>query len=234
MPLGGALLPFRMIIFPENKVARVCGLIDSKRPDFLNSLRENLLAVFGREEVEVVAVESDGLVVGKLLEGDWPVGSPHETFRAEGVIEALHLGVRVAVREGLAGKRPDVGDFDEDPRVAGENEQHLELVGTIERTVGHVIDDDDETRISFDQGHEIGQPGNGCEDGHWNLEFGASAPERAHEWAANPVTFGGGCRAEAGAVEALLGELREVIRSGGVFGVDATYAVKFSGVPLQD
>ena len=50
---------------------------------FLNGLRENLLAVFGGEEVEVVAVECDGLVVGKLLEGDGPVGPPHETFRAE-------------------------------------------------------------------------------------------------------------------------------------------------------
>ena len=125
-----------------------------------------------------------------------------------------------------------MGDFDEDPWVAGENEQHLKLVRTVERAVGHVIDHDVEARISFNQRHEIGQSRDGSEKGHRNFEFGASTPEWPHQGAANPVTFGSGCRAEADAVEALLGELREVIGSGGVFGVDATNAVKFSGVVL--
>lgn len=218
----------------KGEIARVCELTDPKRPDFLNGLGENLFAVFGGEEVEVVAVECDGLIVGKLFEGDWPVGSPHETLRAEGVIEALHLGICVTVREGLAGEQPHVGDLDEDSWVAGENEQHLELVGTVERTVGHVIDHDNETGIFFDERHEVGQPVDGCEDGHRNFEFVASTPEGSHEGASNPVAFSGGCGAEADAVEALLGELAEVVGSCGVFGVDATDAVKLSGVPLQD
>src|SRR5580704_14715266 len=59
-------------------------------------------------------------------------------------------------------------------------------------------------------------------------------PERRHERAANPVAFGTGCRAEAHTVEALLGKLRELVGSGGVFWVDATDAVEFSGILLED
>ena len=39
----------------------------------------------------MVAVECDGLGVGELLERDRPVGSGHEAFGAEGVVESLHL-----------------------------------------------------------------------------------------------------------------------------------------------
>jgi hypothetical protein len=182
----------------------------------------------------VVAVESDGLVIGKLLEGDRPVGPPHETLRAKRVIETLYLGVCVAVREGFGGERPDVGDLDEHSRVAGEKEQHLELVGTVQRTVGHVIDDDNEVWIFLDERHEIGQPGDRSEYRHRNFEFCATTPEWPHEWATNPVAFSSGCGAETNAVEALLGEVSEVIGSGWVFGIDATDGVKLSGVALQD
>ncbi len=84
-------------------------------------------------------------------------------------------------------------------------------------------------------GTRSGMSGYGREDCHRDLEFGASTPERRHERAANPVAVGGGCGAETHSVEAVLvGELRELVGSGGIFGVDATDAVKLAGIALQD
>ena len=108
------------------------------------------------EEVEVVADRADGLAVGELLERDGPVGSPHQTVAAEGVVEAFHLGVCVAVGVGLRGERPHVRDFDEDVWVAGEGQQQLELIGPVERAVGHVIDDDGELWVLLDERDEVG------------------------------------------------------------------------------
>jgi hypothetical protein len=49
-----------------------------------------------------------------------------------------------------------VRDLDEHLGVAGEGEQQLKLVRAVKRAVGHVIDDDDEARVSFDQRREVG------------------------------------------------------------------------------
>ena len=138
------------------------------------------------------------------MSGDGPVGAPHETFGAEGVVEALYLGGGVGVGVWLAGERPHVGDFDVDVGVACEVEQEFELAGMVERAVGHVIDDDVEGGILFDERDEVGKPGYGREDRHGDFEFGASSPERRHEGAANPIAFGCGCGAEAYSVKALL------------------------------
>lgn len=90
-PCWGHFCVLNRSIFQRNEIARVCELTDPERPQPLDGAVQNLGAILGWEEAEVVAVEYDCLVVGELLEGDGPISSPHEALRSEGVVEALYL-----------------------------------------------------------------------------------------------------------------------------------------------
>jgi len=183
----------------------------------------------------VVAVERNGLRVRELLEGDGPVGAPHEACGAEGLAEAFDLGNGVGVGVGLRGQRPEVGDFHEDSGVTRECEQEIEFVGLAERAVCHVIDDDGEVRVLLDERDEIGHACDWGEDRHRDLELGTSTPEGWHEWAANPVVCGGRGGAETHAMEAVdFGEAAEVVGSGWVLRIDSADAVKGARVAFED
>ena len=80
VPLGwGAPLCLGASFFERDEIAQVGELTDPKRPHPLDGPVKNLGAILDGEEAEVVAVECDDLRVGGLLEGDGPVGAPHET-----------------------------------------------------------------------------------------------------------------------------------------------------------
>ena len=137
----------------------------------------------------MIAVERDDVGVGRLFEGDGPVGSPHEAGCGEGFDEAFDLRDGVGVGVWFGGERPDVRDFDEDSGVACEGEQELELFRLMERAVGHMVDDDGEVGVLFEEWCEIWHAGDWCEDGHRDFELSAAAPEGQHKWAANPVVL---------------------------------------------
>src|ERR1700722_16375411 len=86
----------------------------TKWPDRLDGFVKNLSAIFAAEKVQVVAKESHGLVIRKLLERHGPAGCPHQTGRPEFVVEALDLfrGIRIGIC--FLRKRPHVRYFDKD------------------------------------------------------------------------------------------------------------------------
>ena len=151
------------------------------------------------------------------------------------LVETFELRDGVGVGVGLFRKRPHVGDFDEDLWVACEREQQIELVRAVERTVGHVVDNDDEVGVLLDEWDHIGHASHRREDGHRDFELSASSPERRHERAANPVAVsGGGGLRRTPWKPSTVGEAAEVVGRGGVLRVDAADAVKGAWVTFED
>ncbi len=104
-----------------------------------------------------------------------------------------------------------------------------------ERAVGHVVDDDGEVGVLFDERLDVGEEFDRGEERHGDFEIGATPPQRWHEGAADPVAGWAGCGAETDSVEAvLLDEAAEVVGGEGVFGVYAADSVEDFGVTLQD
>lgn len=176
-----------------------------ERPDLLGRSAQNPGFIVRVEKFHVIANYAQSFVVGRPAEVDWPIGRPHQALGAVDAVQPLHVLLRIQPGIPLAGDRPGVRNLHENVRISRQCNQFLEFLRTIDRTVGHVIDNHGEIGALFEQRHQIWHARDWGVHLHRNFERLGAFPQRRHQGAGDPVATGIGGGADPDSVKSLLG-----------------------------